>query len=115
MPDFVNDKRLFHNPVEFTMNKIGGTYKMPILWRLKDKKWRFSELQKSLSHASDRMLSKALKELVEDGFVSKEVFPEVPPRVEYSITERGMKSIEIIDALRNYGLDLMKDFGINKE
>lgn len=114
MPDFVKDKRLFHNPVEFAMNKIGGTYKMPILWRLKDKKWRFSELQKSLSHASDRMLSKALKELVEDGFVTKEVFPEVPPRVEYSITKRGMKSIEIIDALRNYGLDLMKDFGIEK-
>lgn len=112
MPDFVKDKRLFHNPVEFAMNKIGGTYKMPILWRLKDKKWRFSELQKSLSHASDRMLSKALKELVEDGFVTKEVFPEVPPRVEYSITERGMKSIEIINVLRNYGLDLMKDFGI---
>jgi DNA-binding HxlR family transcriptional regulator len=41
------------------------------------------------------------------------VFPEVPPRVEYSITERGIKSIEIIDALRNYGLDLMKDFGID--
>lgn len=114
MPDFVKDKRLFHNPVEFAMNKIGGTYKMPILWRLKDKKWRFSELQKSLSHASDRMLSKALKELVEDGFITKEVFPEVPPRVEYAITERGMKSIEIIDALRNYGLDLMKDFGIEK-
>lgn len=114
MPDFVQDKRLFHNPVEFAMNKIGGTYKMPILWRLKDKKWRFSELQKSLSHASDRMLSKALKELVEDGFVTKEVFPEVPPKVEYAITERGMKSIEIIDALRNYGLDLMKDFGIEK-
>ncbi len=112
MPDFVKDKRLFHNPVEFAINKIGGTYKMPILWRLKDKKWRFSELQKSLSHASDRMLSKALKELVEDGFITKEVFPEVPPRVEYSITERGMKSIKIIDTLRNYGLDLMKDFGI---
>ncbi|MFY8112302.1 MAG: winged helix-turn-helix transcriptional regulator [Flavobacterium sp.] len=113
MPDFVKDKRLFHTPVEFAMNKIGGTYKMPILWRLKDKKWRFNELQKSLSHSSDRMLSKALKELVEDGFVTKEVFPEVPPRVEYSITERGIKSIEIIDALRNYGLDLMKDFGID--
>lgn len=115
MPDFVKDKRLFHNPVEFAMNKIGGTYKMPILWRLKDKKWRFSELQKSISHASDRMLSKALKELQEDGFVTKEVFPEVPPRVEYSITARGMKSIEIIDTLRNYGLGLMKDFGIEKQ
>lgn len=112
MPDFIKDKRLFHNPVEFAMNKIGGTYKMPILWRLKDKKWRFSELQKSISHASDRMLSKALRELVEDGFVTKEVFPEVPPRAEYTITERGIQSIAIIDALRSYGLDLMKDFGI---
>ena len=110
MPDFVKDNHLFHNPVEFAMNKIGGTYKMPILWRLKDKKWRFGELQKSLSHASDRMLSKSLKELV-----TKEVFPEVPPKVEYTITERGIKSIVIIDALRNYGLDLMKDFGINSK
>lgn len=115
MPDFVKDNHLFHNPVEFAMNKIGGTYKMPILWRLKDKKWRFGELQKSLSHASDRMLSKALKELVEDGFVTKEIFPEVPPKVEYTITERGLKSIAIIDALRNYGLDLMKEFGINQK
>tara|TARA_Y100000815_G_C13258215_1_gene468180 strand:- start:757 stop:1104 length:348 start_codon:yes stop_codon:yes gene_type:complete len=115
MPDFIKDKRLFHNPVEFAMNKIGGTYKMPILWRLKDKKCRFNELQKSLSHASDRMLSKSLKELVEDGFITKEIFPEVPPRVEYAITERGIKSIAIIDALRNYGLDLMNDFGIEKE
>jgi DNA-binding HxlR family transcriptional regulator len=114
MPDFVKDNHQFHNPVEFAISKIGGTYKMPILWRLKDKKWRFSELQKSISHASDRMLSKALKELIEDGFITKEIFPEVPPRVEYTITERGVKSITIIDALRNYGLDLMKDFGIEK-
>ncbi|KAB1157826.1 winged helix-turn-helix transcriptional regulator [Flavobacterium luteum] len=112
MPDFVKDNHQFHNPVEFAISKIGGTYKMPILWRLKDKKWRFSELQRSISHASDRMLSKALKELIEDGFITKEIFPEVPPRVEYNITERGIKSIAIIDALRNYGLDLMKDFGI---
>lgn len=112
MPDFVKDNHLFHNPVEFVLNKIGGTYKMPILWRLKDKKWRYSELQKSISHASDRMLSKSLKELVEDGFISKEVFPEVPPRVEYSITARGRKSIVVIEALRNYGLDLMKEFDI---
>lgn len=112
MPDFVKDNHQFHNPVEFAMNKIGGTYKMPVLWRLKDKKWRFSELKKSISHASDRMLSKALKELIEDGFITKEVFPEVPPRAEYTITERGQKSIVIIDALRNYGLDLIKDFGI---
>jgi DNA-binding HxlR family transcriptional regulator len=115
MPDFIKDNHLFHNPVEFALSKIGGTYKMPILWRLKDKNWRFSELQRSLSHASDRMLSKALKELVADGFITKQIFAEVPPRVEYSITERGLKSILIIDALRQYGFDLMREFGIKEK
>lgn len=115
MPDFISDKHLYHNPVEFVMNKIGGTYKMPILWRLKDKSWRYSELGNSIKHISDRMLSKSLKELLEDGFISKEIFPEVPPRTEYSITERGKKAVEMITALRNYGLDLMKDFGIEEK
>jgi len=112
MSDFVSDKHLFHNPVEFVMSKIGGTYKMPILWRLKDRAWRYSELSKSINHISDRMLSKSLKELVDDGFIAKEIFPEVPPRTEYNITERGEKAIEIISILRNYGFELMKEFGL---
>ncbi|PTT68919.1 MULTISPECIES: winged helix-turn-helix transcriptional regulator [unclassified Chryseobacterium] len=115
MPDFVSDKHLFHNPVEFAMSKIGGTYKMPILWRLKDKAWRYSELANSIPHISDRMLSKNLKELLEDGFISKEIFPEVPPRTEYNITKRGKKAVEIISILRNYGFELMKDFGIEEK
>lgn len=115
MPNFVSDKHLFHNPVEFALSKIGGTYKMPILWRVKDKAWRYSELSNSIPHISDRMLSKNLKELLEDGFITKEIFPEVPPRTEYNITERGRKAIEIITVLRNYGLNLMKDFGIEEK
>ncbi|WP_312344620.1 winged helix-turn-helix transcriptional regulator [Chryseobacterium binzhouense] len=114
MPDFVSDKHLFHNPVEFALSKIGGTYKMPILWRVKDKAWRYTELSHSIPHISDRMLSKSLKELLDDGFISKEIFPEVPPRTEYNITERGKKAVAIITALRNYGLDLMKEFGIEE-
>ena len=114
MPDFVKDHHLFHNPVEFVMNKIGGIYKMPILWRLKDKNWRYSELKKSLSHASDRMLAKSLKELEEDGFITKEIFAEVPVRTEYSLTEIGRKSIPIIETLRNFGFELMKDFQIEE-
>jgi DNA-binding HxlR family transcriptional regulator len=109
MPDFIKDNHLFHNPVEYAMSKIGGTYKMPILWRLKDRKWRFSELQKSLTHASDRMLSKSLKELVADGLILKEVFPEVPPRVEYQISERGKKAIEVIESLRNFGFEMLDE------
>ena len=115
MPDFLVDNHLFRNPVEFALSKIGGTYKMPVLWRLKDKVWRYNELKKSLAHISDRMLSKTLKELEQDGFISREIFPEIPPRVEYTITSRGQRAVEIINVIRNYGLELIEDFQINHE
>jgi len=109
MPDFIIDNRLYYNPVEFVMDKIGGAYKMPILWRLKDKNCRYSELKKSLSHISDRMLSKSLKELEQYAFISKEIFAEVPVRTEYSITEKGQNCIPVIESLRNLGLEWMKN------
>lgn len=112
MPDIIVDKHVFHNPVEFALSKIGGTYKMPILWRLKDKVWRYTDFKKSLSHVSDRMLSKALKELEQDEFITRKVYPQVPPKVEYAITERGQRAIVIIDEIRNYGLSLMDEFNI---
>jgi DNA-binding HxlR family transcriptional regulator len=105
MPDFIKDNRLYYNPVELVLDKIGGTYKMPILWRLKDKNWRYSELKKSLSHISDRMLSKALKELEQDQFISKEIFAEVPVRTEYTMTEKGRRCVSVIDCIRNLGLE----------
>jgi DNA-binding HxlR family transcriptional regulator len=114
MPDFIHDHHIFHNPIEFALSKIGGSYKMPILWRLKDKLWRYMELKTSIPHISDRMLSKALKELEADGFIHREVFAEVPPRVEYSLTERGHKSIKIISILREYGFGLMEEMGIKE-
>lgn len=113
MPEFIKDKKLYYTPVEYVFSKIGGTYKMPILWRVKDKAWRYTELKKSIGHISDRMLSKNLKELVSDGFISKEIIPEVPVKVEYNITERGQKSIPIISMLRDYGFDLMQEDGIS--
>lgn len=62
MSDFVSDKHLFHNPVEFVMTKIGETYKMSILWRVKNKTWCYTELINSIPHISDRMLSNNLKD-----------------------------------------------------
>lgn len=112
MPEFIKDKKLFYTPVEYVFSKIGGTYKMPILWRVKDKNWRYNELKKSIGHISDRMLSKNLKELVVDGFVEKQIFPEIPVKVEYKITQRGENSIPIISMLRDYGFELMKEDGI---
>ena len=112
MPEFISDNKKYYTPVEYVLVKIGGTYKMPILWRLKDKQWRYSELKRSIGHISDRMLSKNLKELYADGFVLKNIIPEVPVRVEYSITEKGREAIPIISMLREYGFQLMKQDGV---
>lgn len=115
MPAFLSGNKKFYTPVEYVLSKIGGTYKMPILWRLKDKTWRYSELKKSISYVSDRMLSKNLKELCSDGFIKKNIIAEVPVRVEYSITTKGKNAIPVITTLRDYGFDLMKDDAIKKK
>ncbi|WP_299553058.1 helix-turn-helix domain-containing protein [Seonamhaeicola sp.] len=112
MPQFLSNNKKYYTPVEYVFSKIGGTYKMPILWRVKDRAWRYSELKKSISNVSDRMLSKNLKELCDDGFISKTIIPEVPVKVEYTMTERGQEAIPIISVLRDYGFSLMKQDGI---
>lgn len=112
MPDFIYDKKIYYNPVEFAMDRIGGTWKMPILWRLRDKTLRYGELKKDLPHITHKMLSSVLRSLEAEGFITREVFPVVPPKVEYTITKRGSKAIPIIEMVRKYGTDLMKEFGV---
>lgn len=85
---------------------------MPILWRLKDKVMRYGELKKDIPHITHKMLTSQLRELEEEGFISRKVYPVVPPKVEYTITERGKNAIVIVDTIRNYGIALMKEFGI---
>lgn len=114
MPDFIVNNHLYYNPVEFAMAKIGGTYKMPILWRLKDKNWRFSEFKKELPHISDRMLSKALKELEKDELISKEIFAEVPVRTQYALTEKGKQCIPVITSLKELGNSLLESAKIDE-
>ncbi|MCU0429535.1 MAG: helix-turn-helix transcriptional regulator [Cytophagaceae bacterium] len=114
MPEFLYNNKLYYNPVEFAMDRIGGTWKMPILWRLKDQVMRYGELKKDIPHITHKMLTSQLRELEEEGFVKRKVYAVVPPKVEYSITPRGQKAIVLIEAIRNYGLHLMKDFGIDE-
>jgi DNA-binding HxlR family transcriptional regulator len=112
MPSFQFQGKLYYNPVEFALRHIGGTWKMPILWRLKDQVMRYSELRRNIPHISDKMLTTQLRELEADGLVQREVFAEVPPRTEYQLTEKGKLSIPIIEYIRQYGLELMKEHGI---
>ena len=112
MPDFIYNNKVYYNPVEFAMDRIGGTWKMPILWRLKERIFRFGELKKDIPHFSDKKLSSQLFQLESDGFINRKVYPVVPPKVEYSITEKGRTAIPIIATIRNYGLELMAEEGL---
>ena len=114
MPEFMHEGKLYYTPVEFAMDRIGGTWKMPILYRLKDKVMRFSDLKRSMPKITDKMLTTQLRELEGFGFVDRKVYPVVPPKVEYSITERGLRAVPVIEFIRNYGLDLMREEGIEE-
>lgn len=112
MPEFIHDGKLYYNPVEFAMDRIGGTWKMPILWRLKDRVLRYSELKRSMPKITDKMLTTQLRELEKYGLIHREVYPVVPPKVEYSMTDAGKRVVPIIETIRNYGLELMEEEGI---
>lgn len=113
MPDFLYQGKIYYNPVEFAMDRLGGTWKMPILWRLKDKVYRYSELKRSIAHISDKMLTTQLRQLEADGFIHRKVYPVVPPKTEYSITEKGKLAIPIVMTIRNFGIDLMEMEGMD--
>jgi DNA-binding HxlR family transcriptional regulator len=115
MPEFVYKQKLYYNPVEFAMDRIGGTWKMPILWRLKDHVMRFSELKRDIKHITDKMLTTQLRELEAEGFINRKVYPVVPPKVEYSITKKGRTCIPVIETIRDYGILLMDEAGVNKK
>lgn len=115
MPDFLYDKKIYYNPVEFALDRIGGAWKMPILWRLRVATLRYSELRRDIPHITDKMLTAQLRELEEEGFITRTVYPVVPPKVEYALTERGQRAIPVLEVIRNYGLELMQEFGVEAE
>lgn len=112
MPEFIYNSKLYYNPVEFAMDRIGGTWKMPILWRLRDRVMRYGELKKDIPRITHKMLTTQLRALEQEGFIVRTVYPVVPPKVEYALSERGRRALEIIEIIRSYGLELMKEFDV---
>jgi len=89
--------------VASTVAIIGGKWKPILLYHLVTGSKRFSELKKLMPGASDRMLTRSLRELEEDGIVLRDVFAEVPVRVEYSLTKDGLSLIPVLNALSEWG------------
>lgn len=102
--------KTYHCPVEAALDVIGGKWKPLILWALGDNVLRFNELQKGLPGVNAKMLTKQLRELEQDGVITRTVYPEVPPRVEYAITDFGKTLIPILQALCNWGAEYL---GVN--
>lgn len=92
-------------PVETTLMLIGDKWKVLILRDLRSGTKRFGELKKSVTGISQKVLTSNLRDMEENGLVTREVFPEVPPRVEYSLTELGTSMTPILDAMEKWGME----------
>ena len=95
-------------PVEATLDLIGGKYKALILWHLSDGKLRFSQLRQRISKATPKMLTQQLRELESQALIHREVYPVIPPKVEYSLTETGRSLMPILVAMRDWGAQYLR-------
>ncbi len=90
-------------PVATAVSLIGGKWKLLILRNLKQRPWRFNELQRDLDGISQKVLTDSLRQMVADGLAYRQDYRELPPRVEYGLTELGKQMLPIIDALAAFG------------
>ncbi len=93
----------YHCALDITMDHIGGKWKTVVLWYLRNRTMRFGEIRKQVPEITEKMLSIQLKKLEEDGLVKREVFAEVPLRVEYSLTEFGKSLSPVIEVIAKWG------------
>ena len=96
-------------PVATTVSLIGGKWKLLIMRNLLVRPWRFNELQKSLDGISQKVLTDSLRSMEADGIITRTVYPEVPPRVEYALSELGESMRPIIKSMENWGAEYKKN------
>lgn len=90
-------------PVGVTLKVIGGKWKLLVLWHLREKTLRFTELKKKLESVTQKMLTEELRELESEGMIKRKVFPEIPPHVEYSITPYGKTLFPVLQEMAKWG------------
>ena len=103
-------------PIRNVLSRVGDKWSMLILFTLENHPTiRFKELQRNIPDISQKMLTATLKALEADGLISREVFPEVPPRVEYALTENGKSLLPLIDNLLTWASNNMEDIIASRE
>ena len=95
-------------PVASTLELIGGKYKALILWHLSESTLRFSEIQRKIGNATAKMLTQQLRELEMHNLICRKVYPIVPPKVEYSLTELGRSLLPILVEMRDWGAEYLR-------
>lgn len=95
-------------PVATTVQLVGSKWKLLILRNLLQRPWRFNELKRSLEGISQKVLTDSLRAMEEDGIITRTVYPEVPPRVEYALSPLGESMRPILDAMEQWGTEYKK-------
>lgn len=95
-------------PVATTVQLIGGKWKLLILRNLLERPWRFNELKKNLNGISQKVLTDSLRSMEEDGLITRTIYPEVPARVEYALSELGETIRPILNAMQEWGENYKK-------
>ena len=90
-------------PVAMAVSLIGGKWKLLIIRNLKERPWRFNELQRDIEGISQKVVTDSLRQMIDDGLVYRHDYQEMPPKVEYGLTELGKEMLPIIDALADFG------------
>lgn len=112
---YMKDQCLKYNicPIVLVQELVSGKWKILILWYLSSKTLRFSDIKKRLPQITQKMLTSQLRSLEEDKLISREVFPVVPPRVEYSLTEIGKKIIPVLEIMHSFGSSYLNEGLLN--
>ncbi|TXJ35520.1 winged helix-turn-helix transcriptional regulator [Brachyspira aalborgi] len=92
-------------PVETTISLIGGKWKLLIMINLLSRSWRFNELKKDLKGISQNVLTYNLRSMEKDGIIIRKIYPEIPPKVEYSLTKLGKSMKPIIKSMEKWGIE----------
>ena len=102
--------KAYHCPIEVVIGLINGKWKSELIWLIRDEPKRFGEIRRLLGGISAKVLTEQLRELEHDGLIVRESFPVIPPRVEYTLSEKGKSLWPVLDSLYEWGVEYLASY-----